>query len=115
MFEVAKDEIERLDSVQLTNLMKRILRTELSKLRLKQSEVVVSLDINDPDGGLDAYVGCEVPAEHPWLPSGRSGWQFKAVKEFPQSEVANEILVSGRTDVKPRIKKLLDNGETYVL
>jgi hypothetical protein len=114
-FEINKEEIERLDSLQLTNLIKKILRVEVSKLKLKQSEVVVSLDINDPDAGLDAYIGCEVPKDHPWLPPGKSGWQFKAVRELPASKVQEEILNKDRTDLKPRIKKLLEQGETYVL
>jgi hypothetical protein len=115
VFEITKEEIERLDSLPLTNSMKKILRAEISKLKLKQSEVVVSLDINDPDAGLDAYIGCQVPEDHPWLPPGKSGWQFKAVREFPASKVEEEILTADRTDVKPRIKKLLGEGETYVL
>ena len=114
-FEVTKEEIERLDPLSLTRLMKRLLRTELSKLRLKQSGLIVSLDINDPDGGLDGYIGCEISQDHPWLPSGRSGWQFKAVRNFPRSKAEEEVLNEDKTEVKPRIKKLLREGETYVL
>jgi len=114
-FGITKEEIERLDPLSLTKLMKRLLRTEMSKLKLKQSELVVSLDINDPDEGLDGYIGCEIPQDHPWLPSGKSGWQFKAVRDFPRSKIEEEVLNSDKTDVKPRIKKLLEEGETYVL
>lgn len=115
LFEIKKEDIERLDPLSLTQLMKKLLRTELSKLKLRQTELVLSLDINDPDGGLDGYIGCLIPENHPWLPQGRSGWQFKAVKRFPRSQVEKEVLNADKTDVKERIKILLANKETYVL
>jgi len=114
-FEIDKEDIESLTPIPLTKLMKKLLRAEVAKLKLKQSEVVVSLDITDPDGGLDGYIGCEIPADHPWLPSGKSGWQFKAVEGFPRSRIEAEILKKDKTDIKPRIKKLLGEGGTYVL
>lgn len=114
-FEIEKEDVERLDQFALTNFLKKLLRAEISKLKLRQAESVVSLDINDPDGGLDGYIGCEIPEKHTWLPSGRSGWQFKAVKSFPPSKVEEEVLTKDKTDVKSRIKKLLQKGETYVI
>ena len=114
-FEVTKEDIERLDEYSFTNVMQKLLRAEMSKLRLKQSDLTVSLDIHDPDGGLDGYIGCEISEDHPWLPSGRSGWQFKAVRNFSTSQAEAEVLKGDKTDIKPRIKKLLEQGESYVL
>lgn len=114
-FEVTKEDIERLDEHSLTNLMQKLLRAELSKLGLKQSELIISLDIHDPDGGLDGYIGCEIPEDHPWLPSGRSGWQFKAVRDFSATDAGKEVINKAETDIKPRIKKLLERGEAYIL
>ena len=79
-FEIVKKDVEDLKQIPLTFIMKKLLHAQLSQLKLKQSELVVSLDINDPDGGLDGYIRCEIPENHPWLPSGKSGWQFKAEK-----------------------------------
>lgn len=114
-FEINKEDVEKLNQYSLTYLMQKLLRAELSKLKLKQSDLIISLDITDPDGGLDGYIGCEIPESHFWLPSGRSGWQFKAVRDFTASEAEDEVLIKDKTDLKPRIKKLLQRGETYVL
>ena len=95
--------------------MRKLLNAELSNLRLTQSELIISLDINDPDGGLDGYIGSEIPKNHRWLPSGRSGWQFKAVKRFTPSDAEKVVLNTAKTDINCRIKKLLENKEAYVL
>ena len=95
--------------------MKKILRTELTVLNLKQANLVLSMDINDPDGGLDAYLGNEIPEGHPWIPAGKSGWQFKAQHDFSVSDAANAVLNEEKTDLKPRVKKLLDEQDSYVL
>jgi hypothetical protein len=114
-FEISKEEIERLTQFELPALMKKILRTELTVLKLKQADLILSMDINDPDGGLDAYVGSKIPDDHPWIPPGKSGWQFKAQHDFPVSDVASEILNKEQTALKPRIQKLLAEQGTYVL
>ncbi|RLF27983.1 MAG: hypothetical protein DRN14_04730 [Thermoplasmata archaeon] len=114
-FEVTKEDIEQLDQRSLPNLMKKLLHAELSKLKLKQSELIISLDTNDPDGGVDGYIGSEIPEDHLWLPSGRSGWQFKAVKRFDHSDAEKEVLNKAKTDINHRIKKLLQQGEAYIL
>ncbi len=95
--------------------MKKILRAELSALRLKQSNLLLSLDINDPDGGLDAYLGSDVPTANVWLPQGKSGWQFKATANFSVTETENEVLNIKKDRLKPRIDKLLKENGTYVL
>lgn len=77
--------------------------------------MIISLDINDPDGGLDGYIGCEIPKNHRWLPSGRSGWQFKAVKRLTLSDAEEVVLNTAKTEINRRIKKLLENKEVYVL
>jgi hypothetical protein len=115
LFEIKVDEIERLTPYTFPELMKKILRTELTKLKLKQSDLVLSLDIHDPDGGLDAYLGCGIPPDHTWLPQGKSGWQFKAVTSFSVTEIENEVLNEHKNGLKPRIDKLLEANSTYVL
>ncbi len=115
LFDVSADEIERLTPFTLAEIMKKILRTELTALKLKQSGLVLSLDINDPDGGLDAFLGVNVPNEHPWLPEGKSGWQFKAVTAFSPTDAVNEVINAKKTALKPRIDKLLKDKATYAL
>jgi hypothetical protein len=73
------------------------------------------MDINDPDGGLDAYIGSKIPDDHPWMPAGKSGWQFKAQHDFSVPDAADEVLNNEKTALKPRIKKLLEEQGTYVL
>lgn len=115
LFDVQVEEIERSNPYTFPLLMKKILRSELTMLKLKQSSLVLSLDITDPDGGLDAYLGSEIPADHPWLPKGKSGWQFKAVNNFSVAETKNEVLNDQKNALKPRIDKLLKENATYVL
>ena len=50
-FEVTKEDIERLDRRSLPNLMKNLLRAELSKLKLKQSELIISRNYSPPPIG----------------------------------------------------------------
>ena len=114
LFEIQVDEIERLTPYTFPELMKKILRTELTTLKLKQSSLVLSLDIHDPDGGLDAYLGSDIPASDAWLPQGKSGWQFKAVNNFSIRKIENEVLTQ-KNALKPRIIKLLKENATYAL
>lgn len=113
-FHTTKEEIERLNPLKLTNVLKKLLRANLSELRLKQSDLTVSLDINDPDGGLDGFITTIIPNDHPWLPGGQSGWQFKAVRDLYVSDIINDVL-TGNNELKPEIRRILDSGGTYVL
>lgn len=114
-FEIKKEDIERLYPHELPFILQKLLRAELSKLNLKQSELSVSLDITDPDGGLDGYIGVDIPNNHPWLPTGKSGWQFKAIHKFGSYEAKTHFLNKKKTAIKPRIIKLLEKGEAYAL
>ena len=114
-FEVEQKDVKQLDEYQLTLLVKKLLLSEISKLNLCQSAVTISLDIKDPDGGLDGYIGTDIPPGNSWLPSGKSGWQCKAVDRFSANQAEKDVLNKTRTDLKPRIRKLLEEKGAYVL
>lgn len=114
-FRVTKEDIERLDEVTFTRLMKRLLLAEISKLNLKQSGLTLSLDLKDPDGGIDCVINEDVPNVSDWLPKGKSGWQFKMVRDFTPKKTKESVLNSSKSDILPEIKKLLQQNGTYVL
>lgn len=115
VFQVTKEEIERLDEISFTRLMKALLLAEISKLNLKQSGLTLSLDIKDPDGGLDCTINEDVPKESDWLPEGKSGWQFKMVRGFTPEKAKNSVLNRNKSDILPETKKLLQENGTFVL
>jgi len=58
-FEVTSADIERLDDLQLTQLMQRLLYLEASVIGLPKSTVDVGLKIDTPDGGQDGRLEWE--------------------------------------------------------
>jgi len=61
-FEITKEDIEILDPHKFTQLMKKLIRAELTKLGLKQTELTISLDISSDsivsyalDFGIDCF------------------------------------------------------------
>jgi hypothetical protein len=114
-FQIEEKDIKQLNEYELTTVMKRLLLAEISKLNLSQSAVTASLDVNDPDGGLDGYIGTDVPPGNSWLPHGKSGWQFKAKRDFSKANAIQEVLDKDKKELKPRIRKLLAEKGTYVL
>lgn len=115
VFEIQKADVENLNQFELTSIMNKLLLAEFSKYNLKQTGLVLSLDVLDADDGLDAYIKTKVPEGHPWLPEGISGWQFKAVRDFGPQDAVNEVLNEEKNNLQPLIREVLEKKGTYVL
>ena len=112
--DVAPIEIKRLNSNQLAELLRTLLRAEAHRVRIPQSCIQVSHEINTRDGGLDAVVqwsGDPDPTD--WL-TRDIGFQCKATEMGPTA-CKNELLNSAGTELKIRVKELLERNGRYVL
>lgn len=125
-FSIDPESIKRLDPAKLVWLVRRLLVQQATLAGMPRDAISVPSDITTADGGLDARVGesgkisVEIskaaPSGTQYLPEGQSGWQMKSGHTI-QIEVQKAPLVKqGRKWViAPEVKKLLDEGGTYVL
>ena len=95
LFECTYADIERLNDVQLTALLRRLLHLEARAAGIPASAVRASLKVDVADGGEDARIGWEGgPANTNWIPTRLCLFQSKATDMSP-AECRKEIL-SGR-------------------
>ena len=101
IFEVDPEQISRLDSVALVQLMKRLLLTECQLVDIPLRAAVVPLQITVPDGGEDGRVDWTGGTDSTnYLPSRFSVFQSKA-QNLTEGTVKAEILAKAQ---KPRSK-----------
>jgi hypothetical protein len=101
--------VTRLDAGTLTSLLARLLQAETDRLRMPAGSVVVSEALTDADDGLDARID-ETPDESQHIPSGLSGFQFKAYKTKAVSALKLDEELA-----RPGPTRVIENGGTYVL
>lgn len=108
------DDIERLNDIQLTQLLKYLLNLEAHSSGIMQSSISVALNINTGDGGEDGRIKWEEGPEYTdFLPSRFIQFQCKATDMGPSS-CANEV-VGSDGHIKPMVHSALEDGATYVL
>jgi len=112
-------EVERLDPIQLTNLLKRLLYLEAMKYDIPTPSIDVALNITVNDGGKDGSIEWKSgPQDTPNLPNRCTGFQCKAI-DMPASKCKKEMFKATRTgepiSLKPAIKELFDKNGAYVL
>jgi hypothetical protein len=114
-FEVTYKDIERLDSLQLTDLLRRLLCLECQAHGIFSSAVAVSLKICEPDGGEDGRVQWDGGVDRTdRIPFRNTLFQSKA-KPMARKECEKEVLSKGQEGVKPKIDEVLNAGGVYVL
>ena len=114
IFEVQVENINCLDHVQLTKLLKTLLHNEARSFDISQSSVEVALNIYTKDGGEDGRIKWESgPEKTDFLPSRFVQFQIKATKLTP-SKCANEV-VDQNGDVKAMVDQALNDGSAYIL
>lgn len=111
---IPEDRIKSMSKKAATRLVKRLLETALASLSMARSSLGISLDIDCPDDGLDAVVDHDVPADHPWLPQGLTGWQIKSSSQFRPADAGGEP-IDDMGALKPAVEDILERGGTYVL
>ena len=115
-------ELGQLDSKQGTSLFLRLLRCETIANGLCPKDVVLSLNINIPDGGIDAKVD-NSPTSNSLLAKGSTYYQIKTGSEFkPWQLNALKKELFGQSNASPSKKRLgnaiqtcLDQNGTYAL
>jgi len=113
ILEVTPDDINKLDDLQLTDLLLRLLRMEARKFGIPKSCISGSLETKAADGGEDAHIKwSDGPEKTEWIPNRYTLFQCKAEKIEPK-KCKTEIL--SENELKPRVKDVFDNGGSYVL
>ncbi|MCK5216544.1 MAG: hypothetical protein KAJ93_02085 [Methanosarcinales archaeon] len=113
ILEITPDDINKLDEIQLTQLLLRLLRMEAQKFEIPKSCISGSLEIKASDGGEDAHIRWyDGPEKTEWIPNCDTLFQCKAEDIGPKRS-KDEILSEG--ELKPRVKEVLDNSGSYVL
>jgi hypothetical protein len=113
ILEITPDDINRLNDIQLTDLLLRLLRMETQKFGIPRSCISGSLEIKASDGGEDAHIKwSDGPEKTEWIPNRYTLFQCKAEKIGPK-KCKTEIV--SENELKPRVKDVLDNGGSYVL
>lgn len=113
ILEITPDDINKLDDLQLTDLLLRLLRMEAQKCGIPKSCISGSLNIKAADGGEDAHIKWSGgPEKTEWITNRYTLFQCKA-EEMGPTKCKNEIL--SENGLKPRVKDVLDNGGSYVL
>lgn len=113
ILEVKPDDIQKLDEMQLTDLLLRLLRLEARKHGILVSSISGTLNTKAKDGGEDACIRwSEGPEKTDWIPNRYTLFQCKAT-EMPPSKCSNEIISDGK--LKPRVKEVFDNNGSYIL
>ena len=115
-------QLGQLDSKQGTSLFLRLLRCEAIANGLSPKDVVLSLNSNAPDGGIDAKVD-NSPMSNSLLAEGSTYYQIKTGSGFkPWQLGALRKELFGKSNVTPSKKRLgdeiktcLDQDGTYVL
>ncbi|MEA2000099.1 MAG: hypothetical protein U9N61_12350 [Euryarchaeota archaeon] len=104
ILEITPDDINKLDDLQLTDLLLRLLRLEAQKYGIPKSCISGSLNIKAADGGEDAHIKWSGgPEKTEWIPNRYTLFQCKAT-EMPSSKCKNEIVSDG--ELKPRVKNV---------
>ena len=115
-------QLGQLDSKQGTSLFLRLLRCEAIANGLSPKDVMLSLNSNAPDGGIDAKVD-NSPMSSSLLAKGSTYYQIKTgagFKPWQPSVLRKELF--GKSNATPSRKRLgneiktcLDRNETYII
>ena len=117
--EITYKEVERLDEVQLTILLKLLLHLEAKKYEILTSSVDVPLNIHVSDGGKDGSIEWESgPERTSFVPNRCTYYQCKAT-DMPKAKCKQELLVKTRKghpkSLKPALNELFDKNGNYIL
>lgn len=118
-FKVDSADVNQLNDLQLTELLKQLLHSEAHKFGIAQSSVEVALNICVGDGGEDGRVSWDGGVDRTdYIPKRLTIFQNKATNMGP-SEYANEIMTKVRKDrpsgLKPAVEEALDSGGAYIV
>ncbi len=122
IFTIKKSALKDLNGEEATRLFRALLWCEARRVGLSPHKVVISLDTNVPDGGVDACVTGNVN-EDSIIVKGNSRFQIKAGQRFkPWHLSALKKELFGKSTAKPSKKLLapeirdsLNNRHRYII
>jgi len=117
LLDVEPDTLVGLDGEGLTRILRELVWLELYRHGITHASSRVPLNINTPDGGIDASVeweGGPDPAKMEGFPSRYTVFQSKATS-MGRAACKSELLNSDGDDLKPEVKEALEEGASYVL
>jgi hypothetical protein len=114
-FEIAEDDLAKLDATQLVQLIKFLVQADLQTAQLPVSAIEGTLRINISDGGEDIRVewggGPEATA---FIPNRCTIFQCKAEK-LTDAKLRAEPLLENKLALKPAVAEVVARGGAYVL
>ncbi len=118
IFNIPTKYIKSLNEVSLPQLVYQIMYYEISRLNLLNKGLHISLNTKTGDGGSDGEFHAfnkAIPNDHPFLPQGNIVFQFKAATIDDKVWFEKEVLVGDKTELKPKLKELINDNYTYIL
>ncbi|MEA3498036.1 MAG: hypothetical protein U9R16_03145 [Campylobacterota bacterium] len=118
IFDINNDDIKNLDEVGLPKLVYQIMYYEVAKLNLLNQGLQISLNTKTGDGGSDGEFNNfnkPIPEYHQFLPNKNIVFQFKSAEIGDKAWFKNEILNNDKSDLKPKLKELIDSDYAYLL
>lgn len=113
-FKVESGDVEKLNDIQLTQLLKVLLHAEAFRYGIAQRAVEVALNIITGDGGEDGRISWKKgPDSTDYIPSRLTLFQNKATNMGPAA-YAKEVLTD-KNLVKPIVDQVLASGGSYVV
>ena len=113
-FEVKGKDVSELNPLEFSQLVRKLLSVEAQEYELPLDGIHVSSEISAPDGGEDARIEWLNGLERtPFLPNRLCVFQLKTGAVSP-GQAESEVLDS-RNQIKPRIRKVLEEGDSYII
>jgi hypothetical protein len=110
-FSIQSADVNKLNDIQLTQLLKELLHAEAFRFGLAQSSVEVALNITTGDGGEDGRISWqEGPESTDYVPNRLTLFQNKAGR----TDYGKELLTRDGS-LKPNVEQVLDAGGSYVV
>ena len=119
-FEVSSSEIKNLTSLQLTQLLKVLLRAEAFQHGIAQSGVEVALNITTGDGGEDGRISWKgKPTKTDYFPKRTVLFQNKATemtsKQYGTEVVTKKTKTHPIQNIKPLVNQVLTAKGSYIV
>ncbi len=113
-FTLQVSDLTNLGQDRAVEFFRRLLWAEAGKVGVGRHLIDVPDCINVGDGGIDAYIENANPSSDEIIPRGMTGYQIKSTDLSPK-DCRKELCQDKKKSIKPEIKRVLDNGGTYVL
>jgi hypothetical protein len=113
-FNIEPTDVNKLNDIQLTQLLKELLHAEAFRFGLAQRSVEVALNITTSDGGEDGRISWEEgPESTDYIPNRLTLFQNKATAMGPTA-YGKELLTKDGS-LKPNVEQVLEAEGSYVV